>query len=880
MMPETWGLSPGFRFIVTDVGSTTTKAILFQRKDTNWEFLFEESPTTVEKPCEDVTIGVLRAIRALEQASGETLLSEGRPTVPYLSTSSAGGGLAMVVTGLVQDITAESADRVALGAGAIVQEIVAMNDGRSPYRKIEDLRRLRPDMVLLAGGFDGDALSGPVFLAELLLEAGLHPKLNPNAKLPVIYAGNSHAVEFVRRALDERFMFHPVPNLRPTADRENFEPARDAIQELFMNHVMSQAPGYERLKGWVAAPIVPTPAGFAMILALVSKELKTRVLAIDVGGATTDVFTADNGSVFRTVSANLGLSYSIMNVAAAHGVGEIRKLLDLDMSEIELWNRIGNKHVNPTRLAANDRDMRVEWAVASTAIREAVRAHFEVMAAGAHLPPAPQMDVNDILRDPPKPILTRPSYGLKDYGMVIGSGGILSHSPRDASAKILMDGLELSPETLLAVDSAFMFPHLGVLSEVNPELAHELFFKLGIVQLGKADRKRAFPSDYLPPARLEARSENCEERIVKCEENGPESDVRSLGVFHGRIELRRELAIPGQVLVKTGDRTQPDTLLARSTRQFLRPFFLHVAAGIHVPPAELDKHLLKRVGDEVEFDEAIASRTRRWMSAETFHSPVEGRIEKILPDGVLVVREKPEKAREYTVVDVARELDMEPDRIKPYLKVKPGDELEREQWIAAIVESGGIKLCKSPVRGKVNRIDWKLGMVIIEPLLEELEVYSWLPGVVETVTDKGCVVWAQGTVIQGVWGTGGERHGRMQNAECRIQNAEYGSNPRIPDSLNPLPGAVVVADFADAKMLARLKEARVAGLIAGGVNLQDVLDPCPGFTVVVLQGFGEQKIAPDVLDRLKGHEGKLALLDGTTQLRVGVKRPQVILPES
>lgn len=109
---------------------------------------------------------------------------------------------------------------------------------------------------------------------------------------------------------------------------------------------------------------------------------------------------------------------------------------------------------------------------------------------------------------------------------------------------------------------------------------------------------------------------------------------------------------------------------------------------------------------------------------------------------------------------------------------------------------------------------------------------------------------------------------------------EEHSNPRILESSNPLPGAVVVADFADAKMLARLKKERVAGLITGGVNLQDVLDPCPGFTVVVLQGFGEQKIAPDVLELLKAHEGKLALLDGTTQLRVGVKRPQVILPES
>ena len=108
------------KLCITDVGSTTTKVILFQRgEDGTWTYVRREAPTTVERPYEDVSIGVLQAFRALEEATGETLLADGVPAIPYLSTSSAGGGLAMVVTGLIKQLTAETAQRVAMGAGAI-----------------------------------------------------------------------------------------------------------------------------------------------------------------------------------------------------------------------------------------------------------------------------------------------------------------------------------------------------------------------------------------------------------------------------------------------------------------------------------------------------------------------------------------------------------------------------------------------------------------------------------------------------------------------------------------------------------------------------------------------------------------------------------------
>ncbi|MBM3332461.1 hypothetical protein FJY68_11550 [candidate division WOR-3 bacterium] len=841
-------------FCITDVGSTTTKALLFLRRAGAWQCFRYETPTTVEKPCEDVAVGVLQALRGLELLSGHTLVRDDAPSVPYLTTSSAGGGLAMVVTGLVYNMTAGTAHRAALGAGAIVLDVISMDDGRTPYRKIEDLKRLRPDMVLVAGGFDADAVSAPVFLAELLVEAGLHPKLNPSARMPVVYAGNVNAADRVRDSLGDGYMFRAVPNVRPELDCENLEPARHAIQDLFMEHVMSQAPGYEKLKQWVAAPIMPTPAAFGSILKLLSGATGRRIMAVDIGGATTDVFTARAGDVFRAVSANLGLSYSILNVAELAGITPIRELYHPHLTDGAMWNLIGNKHVNPTRLARTPDEMLSEWASAAVAIREAVRQHVK-LRDGARKEAGPvRQDLDDLLKGPrvkPRPITP---FADTECDLLIGSGGILSHSPRPAATAVLLDALSPADSVELAVDSEFMFPHLGALAQVNPKLAVELVQRLGIAKLDRANRK--MPAGYVPPAREEdsAPVAQCSSGLVRSLDRlttGPldhSTDIR----------LRRELAIPGQVFVKAGQTVTTDTLVARSVRQFLRPFFLPVAEALALPAGEVEKYLVKHLGDEVNIGDVVA-RTPRRVTNKTFRSPVRGRIEKLLPGGTLFLRESPEEAREYTAVEVARELGVEPGELAPHLRVKPGDEVEREQWLASIIQGGEFKFAASPVRGKVGRIDKHFGIVLIEPLLEELEIKAWLPGVVQEVSDRGCLVSCQGTVISGVWGSGGEVSGNLQSAIT--------------------PGSVVVRDFADAATLAQARERKAAGVICAGVNMQEVIEPYPPFTIVVLEGFGEKKLPNDVRDILAGQEGRLALLDGTTQLRVGVKRPQIILPD-
>src|SRR5512141_3064210 len=167
--------------LATDCGSTTTKAILIEKRGETYRLVVRgEAPTTVEAPFEDVTRGVLNSIMEVEELAGRKILDGERIITPstdtegvdiYLSTSSAGGGLQMMVTGVVKSMTGESAERAALGAGAIVMDIIASNDGRLPHQKIRRIRDLRPDMILLSGGIDGGTKTHVVELAEIIAAA-------------------------------------------------------------------------------------------------------------------------------------------------------------------------------------------------------------------------------------------------------------------------------------------------------------------------------------------------------------------------------------------------------------------------------------------------------------------------------------------------------------------------------------------------------------------------------------------------------------------------------------------------------------------------------------------------------------------------------------
>ncbi|MCC6017879.1 MAG: glutamate mutase L [Candidatus Verstraetearchaeota archaeon] len=479
--------------LATDVGSTTTKARLFKKVDGVWRFICAgEAPTTVEKPFEDVTMGLRNAITEVEELTGHKLLKPDGSglIIPYqgnnvgvdlyVSTSSAGGGLQMMVAGVVKTMTAESAERAALGAGAIVMDVMAIDDGRPPHKKIERMRFLRPDMILLAGGTDGGTIKHVVEMAELIKAAEPKPRFGLGYKLPIVYAGNKDAREHIKKTLGETFDLTIVDNLRPVLEVEVVEPARDAIHRLFMEHVMAHAPGYHKLTEWVMVPVMPTPAGEGMMFRTIAKMWNINVLGVGLGGATTNVYSVYEGKFVRTVSANLGMSYSITNVLKEAGVTNIMRWLPFEMDEREVRNRLANKMIRPTTLPQTLDDLLVEHAVAREAIRLGFE-HHKLLARGLRGVQR-RRTIADIFE---QSMETETYINMMNIQLIGGTGGLLSHTPRrQQAALILIDAFQPKGVTRLMCDSIFMMPHLGVLSTVHPKAAMEIFERDCIVKLG------------------------------------------------------------------------------------------------------------------------------------------------------------------------------------------------------------------------------------------------------------------------------------------------------------------------------------------------------------------------------------------------------------
>ncbi len=521
--------------LATDCGSTTTKAILIEHIAGEYRLSYRgEAPTTVEAPFEDVTRGVLNATMEVEELSGRKLIDGDNIITPqidntgvdiYISTSSAGGGLQMMVAGVVKSMTGESAERAALGAGSIVMDVLASNDGRKPHEKITRIRQLRPDMILLSGGIDGGTTKHVVELAEILAAANPQPRLGQNYKLPVIYAGNKKATKEVKKTLGELTDLDVTENIRPVLELENLKPSRDKIHDLFMEHVMQQAPGYKKLMSWTDAPIMPTPGAVGSLIEMVAQKDNISVVGVDIGGATTDIFSVFQKQFNRTVSANLGMSYSICNVLAEAGLPNVLRWVPFDINEKELTNRIGNKMIRPTTVPQSLEELVIEQAIAREALRLSFIQHkaFAVNLKGIQK----ERTISDAFEqsDSGKSLVN-----MMELDLIVGSGGVLSHAPRrQQSAKMLIDSFLPEGITALAVDSIFMMPQLGVMANIDKEAlskqarsaALEVFEKDCLIRLGTC---------IAPIGNVEGKND-----ILKAELNFSNGKKEEISLDHGEI---------------------------------------------------------------------------------------------------------------------------------------------------------------------------------------------------------------------------------------------------------------------------------------------------------------------------------------------------------
>lgn len=452
-------------FLAYDVGSTFTKLAAFEESDQGMRLVGRsQTPTTIE----DIGIGLERSRRQLPDA--DTGISS---SCKVLAASSAAGGLRMVAMGYMPRVTTKAAREVAMNAGARVMEVVSHED--APEMRLEILREIRPDIILLTGGTDGGDRDAILQDARLIVKAGVDAV--------VIIAGNRQA----QPAVEERLkgagvQCRRVRNVLPTIHELHVQSAREAIHGQFI-HQIARANGLQRLIDEVSdGKVLPIPGAVLLAAELLAKGTPGRdglgdLMLIDIGGATTDVHSVlpgledlsleEKGLVvsnekqmsYRTVEGNLGLRISATGIVEAVGAQGV--LAGIDCRDESLAERLKQytafveKH--PNHIAADEQERQFDTALAIAAIEVAIKRHAGYLAR----------EYNPVMGTAPGTPLGR---DLRNVRQVIAVGGILSHSPPERRSFILRQafrrpGISLLPtQPAFAVDEYYLMYALGLLA--------------------------------------------------------------------------------------------------------------------------------------------------------------------------------------------------------------------------------------------------------------------------------------------------------------------------------------------------------------------------------------------------------------------------------
>ena len=357
--------------LLIDFGSTYTKLTAV---DVESETLLGTASayTTVQT---DINDGLKAGLAKLEQKTGKITYEQ------CFACSSAAGGLRMVTSGLVPELTGEAARLASLGAGAKVVGVYAF---QLTEDDLQDIVASEPDIFLLVGGTDGGNTECILHNAKML--ASIHPAF------PIVVAGNRTAARQCQRIL-EGCDVYVCPNVMPKFGVLKIEQTQKQIREIFLNRII-QAKGLSKAAQLLSDIMMPTPSAVLQAMELLAQGCDSEpgigeLVAVDVGGATTDVYSVADGmpehmnTVFkglpepyakRTVEGDIGMRYSIQGIVDAAGIDRICQLSGLSKDRVEQLVADLKEHTD--KVPNGDEEMEaLDFALASMAIEEAVTRH-------------------------------------------------------------------------------------------------------------------------------------------------------------------------------------------------------------------------------------------------------------------------------------------------------------------------------------------------------------------------------------------------------------------------------------------------------------------------------------------------------------------------
>ncbi|MBM2805206.1 MAG: hypothetical protein HW419_3099 [Deltaproteobacteria bacterium] len=465
--------------ILIDFGSTFTKvtAVDLSKAEVIGR---SQAPSTV---LTDVREGLLQGVADLHRRHGvfasapkDLKVLDGNVV---LASSSAAGGLRIVVVGNVPGLTVEAASQAALGAGA---KIVGSSAFKLTDGKIKEVETLRPDMILLTGGVDGGDAETIQHNARVLSHSSL--------AVPIVVGGNRAVVDEVVGVLKRGDKeVRVVDNVMPKAGKLAVESAREAIRELFMERI-THAKGLDALKGIVPV-VLPTPMAVIQGVRLGADGTADEkgwgdMLVVDVGGATTDVHSIGYGHpagenviaqglaepyAKRTVEGDLGIRFNAATIVARVGLDKLTEDLAHDFPTFAVEREKLGAYIE--QIGQETSTVPQEpWHVAADAVlaRTAVD-----LAIDRHVGRRERI----VAREGEAWV----HYGkdMRDTHTLIGTGGVFVHNAHAAYILTQRPNHDDRVQALRPrdakkfLDASYQLYAVGLLSESRPDVALRLF---------------------------------------------------------------------------------------------------------------------------------------------------------------------------------------------------------------------------------------------------------------------------------------------------------------------------------------------------------------------------------------------------------------------
>lgn len=463
--------------LAIDVGSITTRAILFDVVEGRYRFLAAgEAPTTLGVPYRNIGEGIQTAIEQLEQVAGHKILDDSgvlvRPPrvdgvgVDHCVTLlSAGDPVKTALVGLLEEISIASGRNLLGTTYARVLETVHLNDRRSASGRLDALLQLHPELILIVGGTEGGASQS---ILDMLETVGLACYLLPKDQRPeIMYAGNHQLAETIQTAIGKLTSLHLAPNVRPSLEVEQLGPAQAQLGQVFRQSRLRQMPGASDLDSWSGGGLTATAAAFGRTIRFISKDYahsRKGVLGIDVGGSNTTLAAGFGGDLSLTVMPTHGLGEGLAGLLELSSIDDILRWLPFESDSASVREYIYTKIAYPGTIPATAEDLALEYALATQILQTTLkRAMRSFPAAAGRMQP-------DL---------------LPWFEPIIAAGRVFTRAPHAGhTALMLLNGLQPVGVTTLALDQNNLAASLGAAAEVNPLLTIQALDATNFLNLG------------------------------------------------------------------------------------------------------------------------------------------------------------------------------------------------------------------------------------------------------------------------------------------------------------------------------------------------------------------------------------------------------------